>query len=232
MTTTLRAASDPLASAFNIKELFSSTLNPLQVILTLVIALVIGGFLYFIYKKTFAGVVYSRSFNLSLILLTMVSALVIMLISSNLTLSLGMVGALSIVRFRTAIKEPMDTIFMFWALAAGILAGAGFFLIAILATLIVGVLFILLKACGRFFRPSDSYLLIVRYGLEAEKPLKAALRKLSAPKVKSKRSTADGQELVLEVRLSGEQMKALDAVRALPGVQELNLVANCQDTQL
>ena len=85
MTTTLRAASDPLASAFNIKELFSSTLNPLQVILTLVIALVIGGFLYFIYKKTFAGVVYSRSFNLSLILLTMVSALVIMLISSNLT---------------------------------------------------------------------------------------------------------------------------------------------------
>jgi hypothetical protein len=98
MNSILLAAADPLATAFNIKELFSSTLNPLQVILTLLIALAIGGFLYFIYKKTFAGVVYSRSFNLSLVLLTMVSALVIMLISSNLTLSLGMVGALSIVR--------------------------------------------------------------------------------------------------------------------------------------
>ena len=88
MNTILRAEGDALTTAFNIKELFSSTLNPLQVILTLVIALGIGGFLYFIYKKTFAGVVYSRSFNLSLIMLTMVSAMVIMLISSNLTLSL------------------------------------------------------------------------------------------------------------------------------------------------
>ncbi len=203
-----------------------------RLLAAVLVACLAGVLIGVVYRVTYGGVLFNRQFLLGLVLMSMITSTIILAISSNLVLSLGMVGALSIVRFRTAIKEPMDTIFMFWALAAGILAGAGFFLIAILATLIVGVLFILLKACGRFFRPSDSYLLIVRYGLEAEKPLKAALRKLSAPKVKSKRSTADGQELVLEVRLSGEQMKALDAVRALPGVQELNLVANCQDTQL
>ena len=111
---------DPVASAFSIKNLFSGTLNPLQVILTLLTALLIGLFLFFIYKRTFAGVVYSRSFNLSLVMLTMVSSLVIMLISSNLTLSLGMVGALSIVRFRTAIKDPIDTVFLFWAVGEGL----------------------------------------------------------------------------------------------------------------
>jgi len=143
-----------------------------------------------------------------------------------------MVGALSIVRFRTAVKEPMDTIFMFWALAAGILAGAGFLLIGILATLIVGALFILLNAFGKRLKPNDSYLLIIRYAPGADDELRPALRRLPDAKVKSKRFTAEGQELVLELRLGSEQMARVDAMRALPSVRELNLVANRTDVQL
>ncbi len=115
---------DPIASTFNIKSLFTATISPLQVVFTLLLAVVVGWYVFFNYRKTFGGVMYSRTFNLSLVLLTLVTSLVIMLISSNLTLSLGMVGALSIVRFRTAVKDPVDTVYMFWAVGEGIALGA------------------------------------------------------------------------------------------------------------
>jgi uncharacterized membrane protein YhiD involved in acid resistance len=185
-----------------------------------------------VYRVTFGGVLFSKQFALGLVLLSMITSIIILAISSNLVLSLGMVGALSIVRFRTAVKEPMDTIFMFWALAAGILVGAGFFLIAILATLLVGVLFILLNASGRMFLPADSYLLVLRYDPSAEAAVREALTHLPASRIKSRRSNSSGEELVLELRLNAEQTGQLDALRNIPTVKEVNLVSNHSEVQL
>jgi len=102
-----------------------------RILLTLGLAFAIGLFLYFVYKRTFRGVLCSRPFNISLIAITMVTALVIMAVTSNVVLSLGMVGVLSIVRFRTAVKDPMDLVFMFWAIAIGIVTGAGLYFLAV-----------------------------------------------------------------------------------------------------
>lgn len=197
--------------------------------IALAIAFGVGVFIFLIYRKTFNGVMYSSSFGVTLIALTMISTVVILAVTSNVVLSLGMVGALSIVRFRTAVKEPMDTIFMFWSLAAGILVGAGFFLIAILATLIVGALFILINSLGRFVKPRDSYLLVIRYDPEAEEQLRGKLRQLPENRVKSKRTNDLGGELVLELRLGANQMRLLDSIRHVPAVREVNLVSNHND---
>ena len=209
-------------SAIPIGKLFAAIL----------IACATGILIAIVYRVTYGGVLFNKQFLLGLVLMSMVTSTIILAISSNLVLSLGMVGALSIVRFRTAIKEPMDTIFMFWALAAGILVGAGFFLIAVLATMTVGAIFILLNACGHLIKPSDSYYLVVRYDAPAEAALNLALKKLPEPRVKSRRSTDGGQELVLELRLSAEQMQLLEPIRQIPLVRELNLVSNHSDMQL
>jgi len=203
-----------------------------QLAAAVLVSCVAGLLIAVVYRVTYGGVLFNKQFLLGLVLMSMITSTIILTISSNLVLSLGMVGALSIVRFRTAVKEPMDTIFMFWALAAGILAGAGFLLIAILATLIVGALFILLNALGKRLKPSDSYLLIVRYAPGAERELKTALNRLPDAKIKSKRSTAEGEELVLELRLGNGQMALVDALRGIPEIREVNLVANNSDVQL
>jgi len=227
MNPILRAASDPLATAFNIKELFSSTLNPLQVILTLAIALAIGGFLYFIYKKTFAGVVYSRSFNLSLIMLTMVSALVLMLVSSNLTLSLGMVGALSIVRFRTAIKDPIDTVYMFWAVGEGLALGAGFVDVGLIGALVIGVIMVIITS-GKG-NGSMPYLLILHFDDRASQQIKGLIRQLPKAHIKSKTVQHDGIELTIELRIRESDTDFVDKFLRVPGVQDATLVAHQGD---
>ncbi len=227
MNTILLADSDSLATTFNIKELFSSTLNPIQVILTLLIALVIGGFVYFIYKKTFAGVVYSRSFNLSLVLLTMVSALVIMLISSNLTLSLGMVGALSIVRFRTAIKDPIDTVFMFWAIGEGLALGAGFVDVGLIGALVIGVVMVIITS----FKSSGTmpYLLILHFDERANQQIKGLIRQLPKAHIKSKTVQHDGIELTIELRVRESETDFVDKFLRVPGVIDATLVAHQGD---
>ena len=203
-----------------------------KLFVAVLIACAAGLLVAVVYRFTFGGVLFSKQFALGLVLLSMITCIIILAISSNLVLSLGMVGALSIVRFRTAVKEPMDTIFMFWALAAGILVGAGFFLISILATLFVGLLFILLHAGGNMLKPADSYLLVVRYAVSAEAAVREALKRLPAARIKSKRSNANGEELVLELRLNAEQTELLGGLRAIPAVSEVNLVSNHSDTLL
>ncbi len=188
-------------ATFHISDLFSGTLNPLRVVLTLLIALAVGGFLYLIYKKTFAGVVYSRSFNISLILLTMVSALVLMLISSNLTLSLGMVGALSIVRFRTAIKDPIDTVFMFWAVGEGLALGAGFVDVGLIGALVIGVVMVVISG---------------------------AKGSGTAP-YKSKTVQREGMELTVELRIHESETDFVDKFLRVPGVFDATLVAHQGD---
>lgn len=148
---------------------FVNDISLSKIVITMAIAFLIGFFIYLLYKRIFSGVLYSKSFNVSLIGMTLITSMVIIAINSNLVLSLGMVGALSIVRFRTPIKDPTDLIFLFWAAAAGIVTGAGFFSLAIAGSVIVGlVLFIFIKKAS-FETP---YLLVVNCdGDESEQQL-------------------------------------------------------------
>ena len=214
-------------ATFHISDLFSGTLNPLRVVLTLLIALAVGGFLYLIYKKTFAGVVYSRSFNISLILLTMVSALVLMLISSNLTLSLGMVGALSIVRFRTAIKDPIDTVFMFWAVGEGLALGAGFVMEGIIGALVIGVVMVVIS--GAKGSGTAPYLLILHYDERASQQIKGLVKQLPKARVKSKTVQREGMELTVELRIHESETDFVDKFLRVPGVFDATLVAHQGD---
>ena len=125
----------------DVGEEFSSTIPSNEIFLSLIVALISSVIINFIYKKTFSGVTYSKTFALSLLLLALVTSIIIKTINSNLSLSLGMVGALSIVRFRTSVKDPLDTIFMFWAISSGIMSGAGLYLVTILSTLLIGLIY-------------------------------------------------------------------------------------------
>ena len=140
-------------------EEFTGTISTGDLFLSLIIAFICAIFITYIYKKTYTGVSHTKSFVLSIILLSMVTSLVIRTINSNLALSLGMVGALSIVRFRTAVKDPVDTIFMFWAIAVGIMSGAGLYLITIIACALLGLFYLI--SYFKVFKPIDKYLLVV-----------------------------------------------------------------------
>ena len=214
-------------STFSIGDLFSGTLNPIRVVLTLLIALGVGGFLFLFYKKTFMGVVYSRSFNISLILLTMVSALVLMLISSNLTLSLGMVGALSIVRFRTAIKDPIDTVFMFWAVGEGLALGAGFVDVGLIGALVIGVIMLVIGSARS--NGTQPYLLILHYDERASQQIKSLVKQLPKAHVKSKTVQRDNMELTIELRVHESETDFVDKFLRVPGVYDATLVAHQGD---
>ena len=137
--------------------------SPLDVLLGMVVALVVGLFIFVIYKKTFTGVMYSTGFALTLVGLALVTTLVIMAVTSNVVLSLGMVGALSIVRFRAAIKEPMEIVFLFWSIAVGIVIGAGMIPLAVIGSAIIGV--VLLLFANRKSR-ENPYILVCNCGDE------------------------------------------------------------------
>ena len=127
-----------------LSEQFNGPVTITMIVTSLLVAFAISLFIILVYRKTFSGVVYNRTMTLCILLLSMVTAMIIRTINSNLSLSLGMVGALSIVRFRTAIKEPVDTAFMFWAITAGIMSGAGLYVIAIVGSLLLGLAYYLM----------------------------------------------------------------------------------------
>lgn len=210
-----------------IGELFQGTLNPIRVVISLVVSLILGLWIYFVYRKTFAGVVYSRSFNLSLVMLTMVSALVLMMISSNMALSLGMVGALSIVRFRTAIKDPIDTVFMFWAVGEGLAVGAGFLDVGLIGGFVIGLmLFIITGIKGSQASP---FLLILHYDERAGQQIKAMLKQLPRAHVKSKTVQRDGVEMTIELRVRESDVDFVDKFLRVQGVYDATLVAHQGD---
>lgn len=144
----------------SVVEAFSSSLTTGDIFLSLIIAFICSFIITIIYRKTYMGVSYTKSFVLSIFLLAMVTSLVIRTINSNLALSLGMVGALSIVRFRTAVKDPVDTIFMFWAITVGIMSGAGLYLITIIATLLLGIFYFICYSYN--VREVKKYLLVIK----------------------------------------------------------------------
>lgn len=180
-------------------EEFTGTIAVSEIFFSLLFAFLISIFIVFVYRKTYTGVVYSKAFSLCLILLTLVTAVIIRTINSNLSLSLGMVGALSIVRFRTAIKEPVDTIYMFWAISVGIMTGAGIYLIAILASALIGLLYFISYLMG--FKVSSKYLLIVKYNTKDDNNIMEKISKLESVKLKSKNITKDIVEASYEIAL-------------------------------
>ena len=190
---------------------------------TLLLSFALGLFVLVIYRVTY-GVSFSKSFALSLVMLSMVTALAILTVRSNVVLSLGMVGALSIVRFRTAIKDPMDTVFMFWSIVIGIITGAGYITVAILAALLLGALFLALNLLSGKLH-TNSYLVVMRYTPEGESAVRSKLSTLGKYKLKSRTMNLAETELVVEAKLSQKQMDSLEALLDNEGVSDVNIVS-------
>ena len=164
---------------------------------SLLLSFLLGVFIVAIYRLTYSGVTFSKSFAMSLVMLAMVTSLAILTVSSNVVLSLGMVGALSIVRFRTAIKDPMDTVFMFWAIVAGIMTGAGYVTVAILAALGLGLLFLLLNMFSGKYK-KNAYVAVLRYAPDAEAEVQSQLHAIGKYKIRSLNNREGELELVVE----------------------------------
>ncbi len=212
---------------FSFADIFTLSMSPLRVLITLLLALAVGGFICFIYKRTFGGVMYSRNFNLSLIVLTMVTSLMLMLINNSLALSMGMVGALSIIRFRTAIKDPMDTVFMFWSVGEGIALGTKFYDIAVISAIAIGVV---LAAMGAFkFKGTRPYILIIHYDEAASAQIKQMIKQLPSPRLKSKTVQRDGIELTMELRLKDNETGFVEKFLRVDGVYDAALISHQGD---
>ena len=192
--------------------------------LALLLAFGLGLFIFFIYKKTYSGVMYSSTFGVTLIALTMITTLVILAVTSNIVLSLGMVGALSIVRFRTAIKEPLDIAFLFWAIAAGIVLAAGLIPLAVIGSVFIGVIILIFANLKDMSRP---YIVVI--DCDDHNSERAALRLLdeysSRCTVKSKTARKGQVELNVEVRLRNGNTDFVNDLAAINGVQSAVLVS-------
>ena len=198
-------------------------LSVVRILLTLGLAFLIGMYIFAIYRKTFSGVMYSKNFGVSLVMLAMITSFIILPITSNLTLSLGMVGALSIVRFRTAVKDPIDTVYMFWSIAVGIALGAKFFLPAILASAVIGVLMLLLS--GMRFRSTMPYLLVLRFNENATNNVYGLLKRLPESQLKSKTVGSAGVEMTLEIRLRESDLQVVERFLEIPGVYDASIIS-------
>lgn len=212
-----------------IEDIFKKSILELQnfgdmslinILIGLTITLCAALFIFYIYKITFQGVVYSHSFNTSLVLLSLITSLVIMTISSNIVLSLGMVGALSIVRFRAAIKDPNDIVFMFWAIAVGIASGAGIYTIAVGGSLFIGIVLVIM-AHKKF--NITTYLLIIKYNEDAKGNVLPILNKLKYV-LKSKTAANGKTELTLELRKVGRNTSFVESLSSIDGVDSAILV--------
>ena len=209
------------------KSSFLESVTEFSVVDTLIglaFALVIGLYIFMVYKKTLTGVLYSESFALTLVGLSCVTALVIMAVTSNVVLSLGMVGALSIVLFRAAIKEPIEIVFLFWAIAAGIVVGAGMIPLAVIGSAIIGLILIFFAGRKTHDRP---YILVLNCTNEAAEAAARDLVKASSSRfvIKSKVVNAAGIELTAEVRVREAETAFVNRVNDLPDVTNASLVS-------
>ena len=201
-----------------------SEFSVLDTLLGMVFALLIGLFIFVIYQKTLTGVMYSSGFALTLVGLSLVTTLVIMAVTSNVVLSLGMVGALSIVRFRAAIKEPVEIVFLFWSLAAGIVIGAGMIPLAVIGSAIIGVILLLFANRKIHNKP---YILVLSCVSEAAEQTALDLLGQCAAHyiVKSKTVTAGGIELTAELRTKDASTAFVNQISEITGVDSATLVS-------
>ena len=201
-----------------------TSISILDMALALLLAFGVGLFIFFIYKKTYAGVMYSSSFGVTLVALTMITTLVILAVTSNVVLSLGMVGALSIVRFRTAIKEPLDIAFLFWAIAAGIVLAAGLIPLAVFGSLFIGIIILIFANRRDLSNP-----FIVVLDCDGQKSEEAAVAFLQQHtrrcSIKSKTARKGAVELNLEVRLRDTNTDFINQLTELEGVHSAVLVS-------
>jgi uncharacterized membrane protein YhiD involved in acid resistance len=195
-----------------------------RVVLALLISFFINLFIFYIYRKTFKGVIYNRQFNVGLVLTGLVVTLVVLPISSNIALSLGMVGALSIVRFRTAIKDPKDIVFTFWTITVGIICGAGLYTVAIIGVPIIAIMLFVLDRIR--FQGPEPYLLVVHYTSDAETAVQAALPK---HKIRSRTVNAEGVEFMGEIRMNQKDVPQVDALLKIQGVKDASIVSYTSD---
>ena len=195
-----------------------------DMVLALILAFGLGVFIFFVYKKTYAGVMYSSSLGVTLVALTMITTLVILAVTSNVVLSLGMVGALSIVRFRTAIKEPLDIAFLFWSIAAGIVLAAGMIPLAVFGSVLIGLIILLF---ANHKDSSNPYIVVLDcQGHESEEKAVAFLKeKTSKCTVKSKTARKGSVELNLEIRLKDDNTDFVNELADLEGVNSAVLVS-------
>lgn len=190
----------------------------------LILAFGLGMFIFLVYKKTFSGVMYSSGFGVTLVALTMITTLVILAVTSNVVLSLGMVGALSIVRFRTAIKETLDIAFLFWAIAAGIVLAAGLIVLAVVGSGMIGLMLLVMANKKPYLNP---YIVVLRcQNHDSEQQAVGFLRKqVQRCVVKSKCAEMDSIELNMEIRMKGDDTDFINTLAELPGVSSAVLVS-------
>ncbi|MBU7594202.1 DUF4956 domain-containing protein [Metabacillus halosaccharovorans] len=197
----------------------TSSFSIVDSLIGLLVAFFVGLFIYFVYKKTFSGVIYSHTFNISLIIMSMATALIIMGISSNVLLSLGMVGALSIVRFRTPIKDPMDIVYIFWAIVSGILCGAGFIPLVVIGSILIGAVLIIFINKIKIENP---YLLIVKYSdLNVENSIEHVVSESSRKYSVKSKSVMPGHdyEVTYEIRVKDEDLGFINNISDMDAVK-------------
>lgn len=198
----------------------TNALSLQTIFITLLTAMVCGAVIYLVYRFFNRSVIYNENFNILVVLTTVVTAFIIMTISSNVVLSLGMVGALSIVRFRAAVKDPLDIGFLFWGIAAGITAGAQLYWVALLGTAIIAVLYIIITICRK---EKKSYLLIIRYNASSEMNVTGILNGVKY-RLKNKTQTGDHVELTIEVKIKKNDTTYLSRFNAVEGVESVTLL--------
>ena len=203
----------------------ASSFSMFDTIIALALAFAIGLFIFLVYKKTFRGVMYSENFGVSLVAMTLVTTLIILAVTSNVVLSLGMVGALSIVRFRSAIKEPLDIAFVFWSVSIGIVLGAGLIPLAIFGSIFIGIVMLVFVNKKSTDNP---YILVVNCDDENSENLVMNNINKSVKKhvIKSKTvSGGNGIELTVEIRLKEMSTKFVNEINKLEGVNNVVLVS-------
>ena len=201
-----------------------TSVSVFDMVLTMALAFCLGMFIYLIYKKTYAGVMYSSSFGVTLVALTMITSLVILAVTSNVVLSLGMVGALSIVRFRTAIKEPLDIAFLFWAIAVGIVLAAGLIPLAVFGSVIIGII---LLVFANHKDISNPYIVVLNCNDHASETKAVEYLQANTKKctVKSKTARQGNVELNMEIRLNNDNTDFVNTLAEIAGVQSAVLVS-------
>ena len=199
----------------------ATELSLIGVLVVMLMSLAVSVFIYTIYRKCYRGVLYSHNFNVSVAMMTVITAMIVATISSNVVLSLGMVGALSIVRFRTAIKDPIDLIFLFWAVAAGIGVGARIYWVVLFGNLIVGLTFWLMTK----LKPNKMvYLLVISYKNEAAAEVNTALAKMNYT-IRSKMSKKDTTEMTIELFLQDQNLQITDKLAQIENVLNVSLIS-------
>jgi len=206
---------------FQNTDFFTADLSVAAIAYTLLFSFALGLFIFFIYRVSYQGVMYSKTFNVTLVAISMITSSIIMAISSNIILSLGMVGALSIVRFRTAIKDPIDVAYLFWAVGIGITSGAGLWMLASMSAIVIGIILFVLSNISDVNTP---YLCVISYQTEDTNDLVFKLIEKEAKRYRLKSKVFDGEnyELTVEIR---SRKKTDNLVNKIGGINHVNSVA-------